>query len=315
MAVLAPLVAFALWPWLWADPWTRVLEYLEFHRQHAYYNMEFLGRNYNQPPMPISYPTVMTWATVPTCMLVLVAIGAVVALRSDFAARAARSGEDAGTPSFFRPLPDPWHRHDGLLFVGLALFPIVLISLPSTPIFGGTKHWITAYPFFALLAARAWGWLWSCSALADRRRLEPAALALCLGPAAIATIDGHPYNLSQYAPMCGGARGAASLGLNRGFWGTAIAPALPGLQDALPGASRMYVHDMDVVVPQYRREGRWPPSLTAVPIDRADAGLLFHERHMATYEFQLWDRLGTAAPVEVLVLDGVPLTSVYARRR
>jgi 4-amino-4-deoxy-L-arabinose transferase-like glycosyltransferase len=311
MAVIAPLVAFALWPWLWSDPWTRVLEYFEFHREHAYYNMEFLGRNYNQPPMPMSYPAVMTWATVPACLLVLAAIGAMLTIRGEFT----RTGESpaASTASWTRPLPDPWRRHDGLLFTGLALFPLVLISLPSTPIFGGTKHWITAYPFLALLAALAWTKLWARMRSAERRRFEPAAVALCLAPALFATIDGHPYGLSQYAPLVGGPRGAAELGLNRGFWGTAIAPALPRLAETLRGADRVYVHDVhEAALHQYRREGRWPAELTVVPITRANAGLLFHERHMATYELQLWDRLGTTAPVQVLVLDGVPLTSVYA---
>jgi hypothetical protein len=306
MAVIAPLVAFALWPWLWSDPSARVLEYFEFHRQHAYYNMEFLGRNYNQPPMPVAYPLVMTWATVPTCLLVLAAIGGVLGLRDDLAR--AKAEPSAGT--FVRPLPDPWRRCDGLLFVGLALFPIVLISLPSTPIFGGTKHWISAYPFFALLAALAWTRLWA--RVKDRRRLEPAALALCLGPALFATIDGHPYGISQYAPMAGGPRGAAEIGLNRGFWGTAIAPALPELDATLGDAQRIYVHDVhDLAVQQYRREGRWPADLAVVPLSRAQAGLLFHERHMASDELDQWNRFGSTAPAHVITLDGVPLTSIY----
>jgi hypothetical protein len=202
------------------------------------------------------------------------------------------------------------------LFAGLALFPIVLIALPSTPIFGGTKHWITAYPFVALLAATAWTRLWSAVSNGRRRLLEPAALVLCLGPGALATIDGHPYGLSQYAPMIGGARGAADLGLNRGFWGTAIAPALPRLAETIRGAERLYVHDIhEQALLQYRREGRWPQGVVAVPAARAQAGLVFHERHMATYEIELWNRLGTSAPVQVIVLDGVPLTSVYAEPR
>jgi hypothetical protein len=89
---------------------------------------------------------------------------------------------------------------------------------------------------------------------------------------------------------------------------------LPHRADTLAGATRIYVHDVhELALLQYRREGRWPAELSPVPITRADAGLLFHERHMATYELQLWDQLGTTAPVQVVVLDGVPLTSVYAQ--
>ena len=58
-----------LWPWMWDDTFARLGEYFAFHREHSYYNMEFLGRNYNRPPLPIAYPFVMTWATVPNVHL------------------------------------------------------------------------------------------------------------------------------------------------------------------------------------------------------------------------------------------------------
>ena len=83
MAVVAPLVAWALWPWIWSDTVPRLLEYFEFHRSHNWYNMEFLGRNYNQPPMPIAYPAVMTWATVPTALLLLAGLGLGLAARAE----------------------------------------------------------------------------------------------------------------------------------------------------------------------------------------------------------------------------------------
>lgn len=306
MAILAPLVAFALWPWLWADPFDRVVEYFTFHRQHAYYNMEFLGHNYNQPPMPASYPFVMTWATVPSVLLLLAVMGAVIALRRDWQ----RSGGDGGTGSFSTPLPAGWNRHDGLLYAMMAAFPLVLIALPSTPIFGGTKHWITAYPFMMLLGAHAWSVLWR---RADRPRWQQAAaLGAVLLPGAISTVDGHPFGMSQYAPLVGGARGAAELGLGRGFWGHAIATRLPVLGETLGGATRLYVHDVhELAVQQYRREGRWPAGVESAPIARAQAGLFFHELHMATWEYQLWEQLGTAAPIDVVTLDGVPLMTVY----
>jgi 4-amino-4-deoxy-L-arabinose transferase-like glycosyltransferase len=310
MGLFAIPVAIALWPWLWADTSTRILEYFAFHRQHAYYNMEFLGTNYNQPPMPIGYPFVLTWATVPSVLLVIAAIGVALGLRTELAP--ARNSAPAG--GFAIALPQGWQRHDTLLFAMMAAFPILLIALPSTPIFGGTKHWITAYPFMALLAARAWPWLW---ALVPSRfaKLQPLGLAFVLGPTTIATIDGHPYGMSQYAPLAGGARGAAELGLNRGFWGHAIARELPHLKSVLGGATRLYLHDLiDLSYRQYVRENRWPAGIEPVSLTRAEAGLLFHELHMATWEYQLWEQLDTTAPVDVITLDGVPLTSVYAQR-
>jgi hypothetical protein len=312
MATTAPLTAWALWPWLWHEPWARLRDYFEFHRHHSWYNMEFLGHNFNQPPMPVGYPTVMTWATVPTICLLLAGVGLAWWVRADLR----RPARDAGArPSFLRPLPPGWDRRDGWGVAVLAVFPVVLISLPTTPIFGGTKHWLTAYPFMAIAAAFAWSRLWDQSRWGPRRRwLEPVGLALCLTPSVMATVDGHPYNLSQYAPMVGGPRGAADLGLNRGFWGHAALPLVPVASELTGPRTRFYLHDIHPLVhEQYAREGRWPEDLVPAPIGGANAGLLFHERHMTTVEIELWKRMQTTAPASVISLDDVPLTSLYAR--
>src|SRR5690606_19693367 len=121
----------------------------------------------------------------------------------------------------------------------------------------------TAYPFMAIAAAFAWSRLWRDSAWSPRlRRLEPLALLLCLAPSAMATVDGHPYNLSQYAPMVGGPRGAADLGLNRGFWGHAAVPLLPIASEVTGSRAGVYLQDIHPLAhQQYVREGRWPEDL------------------------------------------------------
>src|SRR5207302_3197932 len=47
---------------------------------------------------------------------------------------------------------DPYET-DLLLFLGFFV-PIAVFFLPKTPIFGGTKHWLPAYPFLAVFAGR-----------------------------------------------------------------------------------------------------------------------------------------------------------------
>src|SRR5262249_23063075 len=135
MAVLGPLVFYALWPWIWHDTVLRVREYVSFHLNHEYYNMELFGRNYWQPPMPRSYAWVMTAATVPTITLVLCGIGATRAVKQLVARRSRNTGAETELL---------W-----LLAVAISYAPWLS---PKTPIFGGTKHWLTAYPFVALLA-------------------------------------------------------------------------------------------------------------------------------------------------------------------
>jgi hypothetical protein len=311
MAVLGPLVAVALWPWLWGDPVARIGEYFAFHNEHAYYNMEFLGQNYNRPPLPISYPLLLTLATVPAISLLLAGIGLVLGVREDL--RAGDTG-DAEPGTFNVPLPDGWPQLNGFLLALLATFPLVLIALPWIPIFGGTKHWLTAYPFMALAAAFAWGRLWKPIALPARFRQLPAlAVALVLLPGAWATIDGHPYGLSQYSALAGGPRGAADAGLNRGFWGYAAPAILDSASDVGSGGT-VFLHDIhESARRQYVREGRWPEAWKPARINQARAAFLFHEKHFAVDEIGLWNRLGTTRPTLVITLDDVPLTSFYSR--
>lgn len=316
MAILAPLTALALWPWLWSAPVDRIADYFEFHRQHNWYNMEFLGHNYNQPPMPVAYPAVLTWATVPSVLLVLAAVGVVVAVRGDLLRpppRALGPAPQCNEGSLRRPLGEGWAPLDGLLLALFSAFPLVLIALPSTPIFGGTKHWLTAYPFMGLCAAVAWKWIWARASVGRRRQrwLQPAVLALVLGPGVLGITRGHPYGLSQYAPLVGGPRGAARMGLGRGFWGHAVLPLLPGLK-----GTRAYLHDLhELCRKQYAREGRWPAGTESVGLSRADTGLIFHELHTLSDELALQERLSTGRPHAAVLLHDVPLTSQYARPR
>jgi hypothetical protein len=314
-ALVAPLVFFASWPWLWNHPIDRLFAYFEFHAQHSYYNMEFLGANYNRPPMPVAYPWLMTWATVPTSILILALAGLWIA-----------DGESKQTPPPPAPLgesPLPRLRralleagtpgYEGLLLAIFSLFPLLLISLPSIPIFGGTKHWITAYPFMALAASRAWVWLWSrVKGLPPWAALGPLlGLTLLLGPTAWATAHGHPHNLSQYAPLVGGARGAAQLGLNRGFWGYDALELMEAHGDA---TGRVFLHDLHPLAElQYRREGRWPKGWKSSSAERAKFGFLFHERHMLSEELRLWPGDRPNRPQDHVLLDDVPLTSWYGR--
>ena len=110
---------------------------------HEYYNIAYFGVNYFWPPFPISFPWVMTLYTVPVTTLLLAFVG--LALRSARAVVARLRAALAGDQS-----DDPLHAN--VLLLGAMLAPLVVISLPWTPIFGGTKHWFTAYPFLALFA-------------------------------------------------------------------------------------------------------------------------------------------------------------------
>ncbi|MCA9644514.1 MAG: hypothetical protein KC492_27670, partial [Myxococcales bacterium] len=282
---------------------------------HDYYNMEFLGHTYWEPPMPRGYAPVMTVATVPTITLTLFAVGLVVAFR--------------------RPLSQgiAWLRRRSTeslpkRFPTFALWACcVLVSYgpwvkSDTPIFGGTKHWIQAYPFIALFAGLG---LWvtlerlvhlvESRPLALRRGVQVATTCAVLSAPIVTTWNSHPWGLSAYVPLVGGAPGAASLGLNRTFWGYATGYAADWLNQEAPPNARVFIHDTAHQSWQMMvSDGRLRKDLHVVwrPSD-ADIAIYHHEPHMLKVEYQVWVAFNTIQPAWVGTHNGVPVIWIYKR--
>lgn len=317
MATLGPCVFVALWPWLWHDTRARWNEYTAFHLNHVYYNMEFLHRNYAGPPSPPSYLPVMVAATVPTITLALCSFGVALMVKPLFSTLRSVFGKPHRLGAAGERL--------GLDLLAM-LVPLGPFFLPATPIFGGTKHWMPAYPFMALFAARgifhitrgldAW--------LRDRfARITlppfalPAFLAVAFTAAPLAqTWHSHPFGLSSYVALVGGTAGGASLGLNRQFWGFTTQSLGPWLSaNAKPG-ERIFIHDTTTSAwAQMVAEHRLPAGLQVVgSISEANIAIVHHELHMAEAEANIMTVFG-GAPAYVLTHDGVPIVSVYRRAR
>jgi Dolichyl-phosphate-mannose-protein mannosyltransferase len=338
MALIGPLVFYAGWPWLWGDPLGRVREWFEFHLNHEYYNMEFLGQNYNAAPSPRGYMPVMILATVPTVTLALAALGgydrlrclvlrAVAFVRAEVATLSrSKSGSSEGSVNAAPLAPARSSRDrtetDLLFFLAFAV-PLSFFLLPRTPIFGGTKHWLPAYPFLAVFAGR--GFVMTLAAMkrafsklpSRTLRIAEVALAvgLCIGPLAI-TAHSHPFGLSSYVPLVGGTAGGADLGLNRQFWGFTTESVAPWLDKNAPRHATIYLDDTTWETAQELQvEGRLRSDLRpAGSPSEADIALVQHELHMNEIDYELWIGDGTVAPAYVLTHDNVPIISVYRRK-
>jgi 4-amino-4-deoxy-L-arabinose transferase-like glycosyltransferase len=195
----------------------------------------------------------------------------------------------------------------------------------NTPIFGGTKHWMTAYPFLCLFAGRGFQvardelqallrerptGLWA------RPRVLTAALLCCVVWApAVMTLHSHPWGLSAYTPLVGGASGAANLGLNRTFWGYTTGAVQDFLNQRVPGGGSVYVHDTAMQsFNLMRRDRRLRPDIVgSLRIHDSAFALYHHEPHMRRVEHQVWVDYGTTAPVRVGSYDGVPVIWIYQR--
>jgi hypothetical protein len=323
MATLGPVTLIALWPWLWNDPVPRLQEWVNFHTHHEYYNIEFLGKNYWGPPSPASYAPTLIFATVPTVTVLLFLVGAGDRIRVLFrrAVLFCARALDLKEPRGFAPPPDK-AQTDVLLFLGFAL-PLAVFFLPSTPIFGGTKHWFPAYPFMAIFAGRGFDLVANAFArvtkytfAGTRRKVADGLLAasVVIAPLAI-TQHSHPFGLSTYVPFVGGTAGGADLGLNRQFWGFTTESLEPYFEKNAPKGATVFIHDTAwdswsrlVDENRIRRDirGVGTPS-------EAMFSIVHHELHMAEIDYNIWVEYNHSTPDYVLTHDGVPIISVYRR--
>ncbi len=143
-----------------------------------------------------------------------------------------------------------------------------------------------------------------------------------LGAAVVAapiaeTLHAHPWALSSYTPLVGGAPGGASLGLNRSFWGYTTGAVVDYLNEHVPPRGTVYIHDTagqawDMLL----RDGRLRKDIRGVgAVAGADFALYHHEKHMLGQAYQAWVAFGTTSPEHIAGLDGVPVILVYRNNR
>jgi 4-amino-4-deoxy-L-arabinose transferase-like glycosyltransferase len=312
---IGPVVFYLTWPWIWFDTAHRLADYVRFHLNHDYYNMEFLGETYFRPPMPRLYAWVMTAATVPAVTLLLFVIGLFRSARELPFLRAARR-----EASPVRHALVVAYRTRTLWLVCLVMSYAPWLS-SNTPIFGGTKHWITAYPFLCLFAGVGFEWarreIVAAAPVRFRRFFLPegALAASVLAAPVVMTLHAHPWGLSAYTPLVGGTPGGASLGLNRSFWGYTTGAVQDYVNAVAPPNGAVYVHD--TAMDSWSRmvsDGRLRSDLDGtLTLSSSDVSLYHHEQHMARVEYQLWVDYGTVSPGTVGNNDGVPIVWVYVR--
>jgi 4-amino-4-deoxy-L-arabinose transferase-like glycosyltransferase len=303
MLIVGPLVLMGTWPWLWYDSWSRLLGYVTFHLRHVHYTYQYLGVSYFEPPVPVSAPFVMTLFTVSLTVLALSALGLY------------HQREGLRPPWRLAP-GDTTSRRTEVLWLGCMLAPLLAIALPSSPIFGGTKHWIAAYPFLALFAG------WGLVAVSERAEVEVwtgrrwpswAFAALCLLPGGAETAHSHPFGLSHYMPVAGGVPGAADLGMNRQFWGFTTGSLAQWIGSKLPDGGSVWICDTTAGAwAMLQRDGSIPSNVRAASsMSSADLVLVHHEAHFNEVDYQAWVAYQSVRPVFVLRYDGVPIISVY----
>jgi hypothetical protein len=336
LALVAPVVYVALWPYLWPDVMGRFSSYIGFHLHHENYPILYFGDLLTAPPFPWLFPFVMSAVTIPVPVLALMVTGFVLAVVAVVRFLAARVG--VGPSSWRRepectrvPLGDvavaPSGAHALLLALNAA-YPFVLIALPSTPIFGGTKHWMNALPFLCVLGA--WALVEGVqrlqassqtaqTAASSRRGVVAVIVAgvVVAVPGVVISARVWPYGLGSYNELVGFSRGAANVGMQRTFWGYETRAALPLINARTPKNGRIHFGDVNADShARYVKDGLLRRDIAFSNTVRGAA--VAHTEPQGEFKQQqvdVWNEWGRRDPDVVIEAEGVPLSTVTFRER
>lgn len=293
-------VFWAHWPWLYHDTLSRMGAYIGFHARHVHYPVDYLGHLYYGPPFPIHFPLVFTAFTLPVATLCLFACGATWTLRAAW-----RRWID---------------RADGfcieLFLLMNALIPVLIIAWPTTPIFGGTKHWMPAMPYFAVLGGI--GFVWLCEGI---RALRLPTWRFMLASALLApglwlTHEYGAHGPAWYNSVAGGIPGAAELRMPRNFWGYSSVEMIDWLNRSPRERRSVFWHNATGIAVHHYRAAGWLDRRISSTGDwtypYAEWSLYHDQREKLPEEIDLWWAHGSSLPVEGFFIDGVQQIGVYA---
>lgn len=143
-------------------------------------------------------------------------------------------------------------RRDKLWQIGVAVsvFWLLFLLLPNTPKYDNERGLMALFPFIALLAGI--GAADAVERLSPRFREERrilfarvSAVAVC-GAMAVELLGAHPFPLSYFTPLIGGAQGAARLGFEPTYAMEVLSrEVLDDFQSALPQGAGLTIRPME----------------------------------------------------------------------
>lgn len=319
MICVSPLIAWALWPWIWFDTVARLQQYVQFHTQHYGILFYFRGVLYGEHVAPWYAPWLLTLLTVPLPVMLLALAGTwppARALLSKLpgATRIGLERTDALKT-------DPEIRL-ALLATLLAAVQLIAVSLPGVPTYGGIKLFLPAFPFVAILAGLAFARLVTeiqSTSLAERSRraIVVGTAVLLLLPGAIGVVAYRGAWLSYYNALAGGVRGATKAGHERQYYDLAYPALLAAINEALPDGGGVAVlpnpKEYAPYLSRWRRSGALSRGVRRATPSLADILVLTHERRWRQYP-ELQARYRTRPLLARYSVAGVPMFSVYDLR-
>ena len=286
LAATAAVTFWIGWPWLWNDVLPRVSAYVLDKQVRWTVPTFYLGHVYNEAYPPWHYPLVLTAATLPLAVFAGVLVGGFVLARE-------------------RPPAAAW--------VALHIaFTLGLACLPGVPRYDGTRLFLPAFPFLAIIAAVGLERLLLRIASVPALGTPVAALTLMLAvsSAVYGIARSGPCLLSAFSPLVGGLAGAKRLGLETTFWGDAVTPEL---LSRVPAGARVGVVPLGIeYVRAVQSAGLLHQSAVPAGEDRCDVVIVVARRSMVPDEFL--QRFADSPVIAETKRDGVVLASLLPCR-
>ena len=263
--------------------------------------MLFFGTLYYTSQLPWYYPFFLLGVTTPESILALtlIGIGAIYCVREK--------------------------THAMVLFLFNALFIPLMGLLPGAVLHDGVRQLVSAIPFLVGLAGGGFYVLVrfiNVQATKSRAaenikhiqsKIVGCASVLFLLPAALDLFVYHPFELSYYNRLIGGARGAYEKGLEVTYFMEAFTPKfLKYLNEKLPARGVVNASFANFMFQYYQKENRLRPDLQFVQNENADYYILLTRR--SVWSKTEWRLFSTNSPIAAVWLGDVPVVSVYRLR-
>jgi Dolichyl-phosphate-mannose-protein mannosyltransferase len=309
--VLATLIWWLSWPWLYHDTLGRMVAYVRFLTVDHYKIAQwYLGRNYLPPPW--HFPFVITLAVLPLTLIVLVLVGTLSVVLD-------------------RPAP-----HVGWLCIFSAATPILVMAVDTGAAYDNERLLMASFPYIAALAGMGFYYL-----LAGIRRVAPrlytsrsavpvTLLVACLAlvPQTVAAASLYPHLLSYYSELVGGLPGAVSRGFETTYWAETYFDALPYLNSNAGSGAIIWAEAHDVML-YYQADSRLRGDLRvasrvgaegivpgtqgySLPVTAADFVIVAYRQSGLSNDIR--KIMAARKPVYQLSYQGIPLMAIYKLR-
>ncbi len=215
--IVPPIMFIVFWPWLWQETIPRIHNFLSFHMHHPEVYTYYFGKQ--TPLMPWHYPFVMTIITLPMLVLFLFSIGLI------------------------RIMFHPDKTNIFILFN--ALFPLLLVAMPTVPKYDGVRLFLPAFPFICMIAGIGLHHLFMFKKGKWGNFFFLIYTLIFLVTIHTSIIKPHPYQSSYFNELIGGVDGAAKKGFEAEYWGNAYIGVLPWMNDHLQNTFWVYMADLE----------------------------------------------------------------------